>query len=115
METATWEFAPKALERKKGRAFAIATAWAWPLAFPQAAKGFRLGRDVLVFELWCIRQTDWSADQRAEEIAKYTKERAFLISPTLSLALSIARKQAKKNRESTTESAVGHSADANRQ
>ena len=92
MEAAVWDFAPKALEKKKGRAFAVMTAWAWPLAFPEAAKAFRLARDGLVFELWAIGQAEWTAEQRAREIARYTRQRAFVISPTLSLALSLAKK-----------------------
>ncbi|MBN2559554.1 MAG: hypothetical protein JXQ75_01300 [Phycisphaerae bacterium] len=93
MEAGVWEFAPTAVEKKKGKAFAVMTVWAWPLAFPEAAKVFRLARDTLVFELWCIRQPDWPAEKRAAEVASYTKERAFVISPTLSLALSIAKSQ----------------------
>lgn len=91
MEQGMWEFGPKSLENKKGKAFAVATAWAWPLAFAEAAKGFRLGRDVLVFELWTIRQDDWDRELRHQEIAKYTEERALVISPTLALALKLAR------------------------
>ncbi len=90
MDAAVWDFAPAALEKKKGKSFAVVTAWAWPLAFPEAAKVFRLARDTLAFELWTQRQQGWSREQRATELARYVKERAFLISPTLALALSMA-------------------------
>jgi len=90
MDAAVWDFAPAALEKKKGKSFAVATAWAWPLAFPEAAKVFRLARDTLAFELWTHRQSGWPREQRAAELARYVKERAFLISPTLALALSMA-------------------------
>ncbi len=93
MDAAVWDFAPTALEKKKGRAFAVVTAWAWPLAFPEAAKVFRLARDTLAFELWAQRQADWPTERRSTEIARYLKERAFVISPTLALALSMAKEE----------------------
>lgn len=93
MDAAVWDFAPTALEKKKGKAFAVVTAWAWPLAFPEAAKVFRLARDTLAFEIWTQRQADWSTEQRSTEITRYLKERAFVISPTLALALSMAKEE----------------------
>ncbi|MFQ5425051.1 MAG: hypothetical protein ACE5F9_13875 [Phycisphaerae bacterium] len=93
MDSAVWQFAPKALEKKKGKAFAIATAWAWPLAFPEAAKVFRLARDVLVFQRWCRRQPGWSPERRRREVTRFRRERAFVISPTLALALSMAKSE----------------------
>lgn len=93
MRVATWEFAPAAIEKKKGKAFALATAWALPLAVPEAAKAFRLRRDLLAFEAWCVRQDDWPAEKRTTQCGRYQKERAFLISPTLALALTMAQDQ----------------------
>ncbi len=104
MEKAMWEFGPKALEKKKGKAFAVATAWAWPLAFAEAAKGFQLGRDVLVFELWAIQQSQWDQELRNQEISKYTEERAFIISPTLALALKVAKGDSKGAADASTDS-----------
>lgn len=91
MQSAMWEFGPKAVEKKQGKAFAVATAWAWPLAFAEASKAFRLGRDVLVFELWTIRQPDWSVPKRRDEIDHYAEQRALVLSPTLALAMKLAR------------------------
>lgn len=91
MEASMWEFGPKAIEKKQGKTFAVATMWAWPLAFAEASKGFRLGRDVLVFELWTIRQETWDSEKRSKEIDKYTEQRAVVLSPTLALAMKMAR------------------------
>ncbi len=91
MEKSMWQFGPKAIEEKHGKSFAVATFWAWPVAFAEAAKGFRLGRDVLVFELWTIRQDEWPIEKRRKAIRRYTDERALVLSPTLALALKIAR------------------------
>lgn len=92
MNSAIWEFAPVALEKYMGKGLALMTAWAWPVAFAEAAKALRLGRDVTVFEMWTLLQKDWSAGKRLTEIFRYTQERAFVISPMLSLALSMLKK-----------------------
>ena len=94
MEEAIWEFAPVALEKHLGKGFAVMTAWAWPVAFAEAAKALRLGRDVTVFQMWASRQSDWSTEKRLAEVARYTRERAFVISPMLSLALAMVKKNA---------------------
>ncbi|MBX3394704.1 MAG: hypothetical protein KF841_05010 [Phycisphaerae bacterium] len=91
MKSAMWDFGPKAIEKKQGKTFAVATAWAWPLAFAEAAKGFELGRDVLAFELWSTRQADWESEFRRREIEKYAEQRALVLSPTLALAMKIAK------------------------
>jgi len=58
--------------------------WAWPLAFPEAAKGLRLGRYTLVFQLWALRQKDWSDNKRGTETSRYAMQRASAnISPIL--------------------------------
>ena len=93
MHDTTWKFAFGAIEREKGTAFAVATAWALPIAVPEAAKAFRLRRDLLAFELWALRQEDWPAEKRKEEADRYQNERALVISPMLSLALSMAKKK----------------------
>lgn len=86
----TMEFAPAAVEKKKGKAFAILAAPVMPIAVVEAAKLFELVRDTLAFSMWADRQGDWDAAKRSAQTAKYMKERAFVISPMLSLALSIA-------------------------
>lgn len=91
MKSAMWVFGPRAIEKKQGKTFAVATAWAWPLAFAEAAKAFELGRDVLTFELWSIRQADWQPDHRRREIENYAEQRAIVLSPTLALAMKIAK------------------------
>jgi len=92
-ESATWEFAPAALERKKGKAFVVMTAWALPLAVPEAAKVFQLARDTLAFQMWATRRSDWTLERRQAEIDRYMRERALVLSPTLALALAIAKGQ----------------------
>ncbi len=87
MRAAVWEFAPAVLEKELGKAGAIATAWAWPLAFGESAKAFRLSRDVLAFQLWAGRQEDWSPEKRREQVAGYMRQRAVIHSPLLGLAL----------------------------
>lgn len=112
MEKSMWEFAPKAIEEKHGKSFAVATFWAWPIAFAEAAKGFRLGRDVLAFELWTIRQTEWPIEKRRKAIRRYTDERALVLSPTLALALKVARGEENGARNDDEQTSSGDSTDA---
>lgn len=86
----TREFAPRAIEKKKGKAFATMAAPLMPVACVEAAKVFRLARDTQAFELWAARQSKWEA-RRDAETRRYMRERALLISPMLSLALTIAQ------------------------
>ena len=88
----TQQFAPKAIEKQKGRAFAMLTASVIPIASLEAAKVFALARDALAFDLWAARRADWDDARRKRESAQYLKERAFLISPMLAMALAIAKK-----------------------
>ncbi len=90
MEAAVWDFGPKVIEKRKGKAFAVMVAWAYPLAFPEVAKALRLTRDVLAFDLWCGRQ-EGSLERRRSETGRYLRERAFVLSPMLSVALSLAK------------------------
>lgn len=87
----TREFAPKAIEKKKGKAFLLLAAPAMPAACVEAAKVFQLMRDALAFDLWAARQQDWDDGRRGRESDRYVKERAFIISPLLSLAMTIAQ------------------------
>ncbi|MCK6485271.1 MAG: hypothetical protein HUU22_17405 [Phycisphaerae bacterium] len=89
----TREFAPRAVERKKGKAFAIIAAPAMPVATLEAAKVFELTRDVTAFVLWSERVSGWDAVRREREAQRYMRERAFTLSPLLSLALTLAEKQ----------------------
>lgn len=90
-EAATWEIAPAAVEKRKGKMFAVMTACVLPLAIPEAAKAFQLARDSLCFQLWAARLPDWTDEKRAAESGRYMKERAFLLSPVLALALAMAQ------------------------
>lgn len=87
MSAAVWEFAPAALERNMGKIAAATTALAWPLAFAEAAKAFRLNRDVLVFQMWAAGRDDWSDDRRQAQAAQYMRERALRLSPLLAMAM----------------------------
>lgn len=83
MQSAMSDIAPAIIEKKKGKAFRIMTAWAMPMAVPEVAKVFRLSRDDFAFRLWCMRQHDWPIDQCRDAIATYTRQRAKQISPYL--------------------------------
>lgn len=89
----TRAFAPRAVEHKKGRAFALLAAPAMPVATLEAAKVFELTRDVTAFALWADRATDWDAARRERETRRYMHERALTLSPLLSLSLTIAERQ----------------------
>lgn len=94
MESAVWEFGPKAIEKRKGKAFVVMTAWAFPLAFPEAAKVLQLSRDALVFSAFCDRQ-EWTKERRQGEFERYLTERALTLSPLLSISLSFAKSKLK--------------------
>jgi len=89
----TKSFAPIAVERKMGKAFAAMTAPLIPVAAQEAAKAFDLARDVLVFRLWAAKRSDWSDAKRLVEILRYQRERALRLSPLLPIALNKAREE----------------------
>jgi hypothetical protein len=94
MRAAVWEFAPAVLEKRLGKGAALATAWAWPLAFSESAKAFRLNRDVLAFQVWAARRSDWTPAKCHEEIASYTHQRALILSPMLAMAMEMRDSEA---------------------
>ncbi len=83
MEAEMGEIAPALIEKKKGKAFRVMTAWAIPLAVPEAAKAFRLARDDFAFRLWCARQNDWTPEECLTAIEAHMAKRARQISPYL--------------------------------
>lgn len=99
MERTTLAFAPKAVEKKAGPVFAIMAAPLMPAASITAAKAFRLARDGLAFDMWTARAGRWSLEQRRELSRRYARHRARQIDPLLSLALAMADKQERQERE----------------